>query len=440
MAHRCQSVCPHLPCYQGGSWGPGCPSCFHPQWYITHAHRHRVTRSNTHTHTLHVQSPQPDGWHQVSARGNSTHWREWVEEKKKRRGDEGGVNGGAGTDRCCQLTSVAATRLQGVWHLYLCFPPSSPKNHTPAFCGWRWWRDVSLEVHTPVNKHVPHVCTHKYTHLNVHTLIYYCTPLLLSFFLSSPVLLAPYSPLVFSLPSSSLLSFFLFLSGVPSFHLMTSVLSLHPSSSPLLFFFFSPFQVYRGTNHVVSANTWTAEHKWPQPPPCEYDPGIKAFSPLLLCSTVSVRVCALVCVCLCECCQAVLVIILDRRNYRLLQKRACGCSSQSHTALKGLWLSKSRPIISSTAHSCLLNIKDINRENKQDSKLCYSTSCVLHSGGWMDCDLHASGRLSFCLSGCPTDNALVRTWKVKLSCWCGVSFSYDLMFICHQWHKLQTLK
>lgn len=319
------------------------------------------------------------------------------------------------------------------------FPPKQPKKpHTRILWLKMMTRCVLRGTHTGEQTCASCLYTQIHTFKCTHTyILLHSSP---ASFLSSPVLLAPYSPLVFSLPSSSLLSFFLFLSGVPSFHLMTSVLSLHPSSSPLLFFFFSPFQVYRGTNHVVSANTWTAEHKWPQPPPCEYDPGIKAFSPLLLCSTVSVRVCALVCVCLCECCQAVLVIILDRRNYRLLQKRACGCSSQSHTALKGLWLSKSRPIISSTAHSCLLNIKDINRENKQDSKLCYSTSCVLHGGGWMDCDLHASGRLSFCLSGSPTDNALVRTWKVKLSCWCGVSFSYDLMFICHQWHKLQTLK
>lgn len=34
----------------------------------------------------------------------------------------------------------------------------------------------------------------------------------------------------------------------------------------------------------------------------------------------------------------VLVIILDRRNYRLLQRRVCGCSNQSHAALKGLRL------------------------------------------------------------------------------------------------------
>lgn len=276
-----------------------------------------------------------------------------------------------------------------------------------------------------------------YTHLYITALLSCFLSFFLSFFSRPP------RPIL----SSGFLSPFLFspvlfplLKWCPIFspHDFCSFSSPFLLPSPLLFF--PPFQVYRGTNHVVSANTWTAEHKWPQPPPCEYDPGIKAFSPLLLCSTVSVRVCALVCVCLCECCQAVLVIILDRRNYRLLQKRACGCSSQSHTALKGLWLSKSRPIISSTAHSCLLNIKDINRENKQDSKLCYSTSCVLHGGGWMDCDLHASGRLSFCLSGCPTDNALVRTWKVKLSCWCGVSFSCDLMSSMAQITKVISVK
>lgn len=37
-------------------------------------------------------------------------------------------------------------------------------------------------------------------------------------------------------------------------------------------------------------------------------------------------------------CVCVLVIMLDRRNYRLLQRRVCGCSIQSHAALKGFQL------------------------------------------------------------------------------------------------------
>lgn len=47
----------------------------------------------------------------------------------------------------------------------------------------------------------------------------------------------------------------------------------------------------------------------------------------------------------------VLVIILDRRNYRLLQRRVCGCSTQSRTALKGLQLLKSPSIIPAATQS-----------------------------------------------------------------------------------------
>lgn len=112
----------------------------------------------------------------------------------------------------------------------------------------------------------------------------------------------------------------------------------------------------------------------PQPPPCERDPAIKAVLRLLyiyMCTSVRIYVRVLVCVC--ACCQTVLVIILDRRNYRLLQKRACGCSTQSCAALKGLQLSKRQPIIPTAAQSCLLKLANTaNREVSAPSfRTCY---------------------------------------------------------------------
>lgn len=141
------------------------------------------------------------------------------------------------------------------------FSPKQPKKpHTRILWLKMMTRCVLRGTHTGEQTCASCLYTQIHTFKCTHTyILLHSSP---AFFL--PFFSRPPRPIL----SSGFLSPFLFspilfplLKWCPIFspHDFYSFSSPFLLPSPLLFF--PPFQVYRGTNHVVSANTWTAEHK-----------------------------------------------------------------------------------------------------------------------------------------------------------------------------------
>jgi len=129
LALRCQPVCSHFPWHSGGSWGHGCPVCLHTPRYITQTHTQTHTHTHTHTHSKFTACSQTGV--SMCVPGVAAPTGRWGGGGGRRRNRAGWVAGrlGSQTARCCQLTSPAATGLEG--ESLTPVPSDSPPNtHT----------------------------------------------------------------------------------------------------------------------------------------------------------------------------------------------------------------------------------------------------------------------------------------------------------------------